>query len=64
MVPLPFSRIFVDIETPLALPSEATRENVDALCLEIEDGLHRMHREWFAKLGRPAIPELVRWGPR
>gem|GEM_PF-1004290 len=60
MVPLPFGRIRIDCGAPFVPPTDATRKNVESLRLDIEDSLHRMHREWFASLDRGAIPTLAR----
>jgi lysophospholipid acyltransferase (LPLAT)-like uncharacterized protein len=58
MIPLPFGKIWVDVDGPVALPSRATRDELESCRRTVEDSLHRLHRKAFARDGRQPVPTL------
>ncbi|MFQ5351880.1 MAG: lysophospholipid acyltransferase family protein [Candidatus Binatia bacterium] len=60
MIPLPFSKLSVEISGPVCAAGEARRIGIEATRRRVEDCIHRLHRRAFEELGRSPIPTLQR----
>lgn len=59
-IPLPFGRVWARMEGPFALPPGAGAADLEAVRLETEDSLHRLHAAVFREGGQRAVPPLAR----
>lgn len=60
MIPLPFSRLRVEVSGPVCEPVEAARIGIEATRERIENSLHELHRRACEELGSGPVPPLRR----
>ena len=58
MIPLPFGRVWARMEGPIEIPADANAAALEAVRLEAEVALHRLHSRVFGEGGRAATPRL------